>query len=118
MKHNNVIGTNIYRRLGTLGMTQRALAEKIGVTEVTVSRYISGGRIPKGPLLVKMADVLKTTPEELCGEEITGSPREMFCRTRAIVKSFRGKWTNAEKLIIFLALMGWDDENEGVTVHE
>lgn len=118
MKRDNVIGANISRRLGTLGMTQRALADRIGVTEVTVSRYVSGERIPKGPLLVKMANALKTTPAELCGEAITGSPREMFCQTRAIVKSFQGKWTNAEKLIIFLALMGWDDENEGVAVHE
>ena len=46
-------------------MTQRELAEKIGVTEVTLSRYITGKRTPKGPLIVKIAKALDVPVEDL-----------------------------------------------------
>lgn len=39
-------------------MTQRELAEKIGVTEATLSRYVSGQRVPKATTIAKMAKVL------------------------------------------------------------
>lgn len=41
-------------------MSQRELADKVGTTEVSMSRYIKGTRTPKGPLISKMARVLGT----------------------------------------------------------
>lgn len=40
------------------GMTQRELADRVGVTEVSMSRYINGDRTPKGPIAAMMARVL------------------------------------------------------------
>ena len=37
------------------GKTQRRLAEEIGVTEVSFSRYVNGTRIPKAPIAEKIA---------------------------------------------------------------
>lgn len=37
------------------GMTQRELADRVGVTEVSMSRYINGDRTPKGPIAAKIA---------------------------------------------------------------
>ena len=50
-------------------MTQRELANKIGITEVTLSRYITGKRIPKAPLIVKMAKALDVPVEYLINFE-------------------------------------------------
>lgn len=58
----------ISRLLKESGMSQKRLAEKVGVTEVSMSRYISGERVPKGPLIVKIAKELGTTAEYLMGE--------------------------------------------------
>ena len=43
-------------------MTQRELAEKIGKTEVSVSRYVSGQRVPKATVLLKIAQALDVQP--------------------------------------------------------
>ena len=46
-------------------MTQRELADKIGISEVTLSRYITGKRMPKAPLIVKIAKALDVPVEHL-----------------------------------------------------
>jgi len=57
----------IARRLRGLlranGMKQKDLAAEIGVTEATVSRYLSGQRIPRAHLIIRMARSLATTPD-------------------------------------------------------
>ena len=40
------------------GLTQRELASKVGVTEVSMSRYIKGERVPSGPIVVNIAKEL------------------------------------------------------------
>lgn len=65
-------------------MTQKQLAEKLGVTEVSVSRWLSNDRDPTLDMLNKIADALGTTTsyffindnwtdEEKPAEEKTGS---------------------------------------------
>lgn len=47
------------------GMTQRELADKIGITEASMSRYANGNRIPKITTIVNMAYALGVSIEEL-----------------------------------------------------
>lgn len=47
------------------GMTQKALAEKTGITEVSISRYLNGQRIPRGPQIVVLAKALNVTCDYL-----------------------------------------------------
>ncbi len=52
------------------GMTQRELAARLGVSEVTVSRWMTSGvngRSPNVKTLQKIADILETTPDDLLG---------------------------------------------------
>lgn len=51
------------------GMSQRDLAIKIETTEVSVSRYISGDRIPKGPIVLKIAQALNVQTDWLLGND-------------------------------------------------
>lgn len=48
-------------------MTQRELAEKTGLTEAAISRYVNGTREPRGEVLVRMATVLGVTTDYLLG---------------------------------------------------
>lgn len=41
------------------GHNQRTFAEALGVNESTVSRYLSGLMTPTGPMLTKIANVLR-----------------------------------------------------------
>lgn len=65
--NENPLGSRISELLNKSGMTQRELAEKIGVTGASVHRYINGDRNPKGSTIVKIADVLGTTSDYLLG---------------------------------------------------
>lgn len=57
-------------------MSQREFADRLGCTEASVSRYISGQRVPKAPLAIKMAEILGTTVEELFADDIKEAPKE------------------------------------------
>lgn len=57
--------------LRSKGMTQRELAAKLGVSEVTVSRWLTegaNGRNPSVQTLQKIAEILDTTPDYLLGK--------------------------------------------------
>ena len=60
------IGNNIAYQIAKNGWTQRECSEKLRITEVSMSRYISGQRIPKATLLYRMSKVFGCTMEELC----------------------------------------------------
>ena len=51
------------------GMTQRELADKIDKTEVSVSRYVSGQRVPKATVLLKIAQALNVQADYLIGND-------------------------------------------------
>lgn len=71
MKAYTSSGALITAKLEEKNMTQRELAEAVGVTEVSMSRYIKGERTPKGPVILKIAKTLGTTVEELLSADIT-----------------------------------------------
>lgn len=61
------------------GMTQRQLAERLGVSEVTVSRWMTdgaNGRNPSVQTLQKIANILETTPDYLLGKDETMQQQE------------------------------------------
>lgn len=62
---NNISGDRIREMLKNKGMTQRELAEKAGITEASISRYINDKRIPKITFVRKIADALGTTIDYL-----------------------------------------------------
>ena len=65
--------TMFIRRLTILmdekDLTQTELASKIGITNVTISRYLSGERKPRIEIVTKLAEVLGTTVDYLLGSE-------------------------------------------------
>ena len=48
-------------------LTQKALADLVGVTRVTIARYEIGDRDPKGKTLVRIARALGVSTSDLLG---------------------------------------------------
>ena len=72
--------TNLKRIIDEKGVQQRWLAEEVGVTEVSMSRYVSGERIPKAPMAIRMADALGVDVKELYGwddKHVVGEDKDM-----------------------------------------
>ncbi len=59
------IGRNIKAKMDTVGMKQCFLADNIGVTEVTMSRWLSGKRQPGSYALYRISKVFGCSMDEL-----------------------------------------------------
>ena len=75
MYDKNTFANSLKSLLEKRGMTQRALAEKLGTTEVTVSRYTSGNRTPNIETTVAIAEILGVSLDQLVGYEPPAAPR-------------------------------------------
>ena len=73
------------------GMSQRELADKVGITEVTLSRYINGNRVPKAPtamciaraLGVDVEEIFECAPVEVAVEVAPPNAEEMVMKSEA-----------------------------------
>lgn len=65
MLQSVIIGKNISNILSEKRMTQRELANKVGISEVTIGRYINGNREPKGGILMDIAKALDVSVDFL-----------------------------------------------------
>lgn len=53
--------------LDECNMKQKDLAEKVGTTEVTISRYINGTRVPRIDVVARIASVFNVSLDYLLG---------------------------------------------------
>lgn len=67
------MGEKIKQLLRQNNMTQKTLAEKVGVTETAISHYIKGDRNPAGAILLNLANVLHTTTDYLLSDKEYGA---------------------------------------------
>lgn len=65
----NDFGEKVVMLLKKNNMVQKELADRVGITEVSLSRYISGNRTPKGTVIANIANVLHTTTDYLLNTE-------------------------------------------------
>lgn len=97
----NVTGKRISELLSKKDMTQRELAKRAGVTEVSMSRYISGERVPKALYLSNIATILGTTTEYLLGKEESGdSAQDDFYTTHKLIARNASSWTPEQKSVL------------------
>lgn len=71
---SDTLGKRITGLLKISKLTQKELADMIGITEVSMSRYINGKRIPKSTVIADMAAALHTTSDYLLDVERTEIP--------------------------------------------
>ena len=78
----NMIKCNIVKFLKKAGLTQRELAERVGTTEASMSRYVRGDRVPKASICIKIANVLNCNVEDLYSIEQHEEPQTNFYSER------------------------------------
>lgn len=74
-------------------LNQTQLADKIGVTIVSMSRYMNGGRTPRAVILHKMALALGVTPEYLLGQDDPDHPDISFAKVRISIREAGYRWS-------------------------
>ena len=99
------LGAKIQEALSAQGMTQKELALRIGATEATLSRYVSGDREPKPNVLANIATALHTTSDFLLGIEDAKYDHPKIRRIIARNASFMSE---QEKKELINALFGED----------
>lgn len=98
-------GRRISDLLKARGIQQKELAERVGLTETALSRYISGDRDPKPKTIANIATALQTTSDHLLGIE-----RDDFDypRIRRMIARNASALTDQEKRDLINALFGED----------
>jgi len=93
----SVFATNLSDLLKKNNLTQRELAGIVGISDVSMCRYVSGDRMPKGPVLADIARALHTTSEDLLGQDTEDDPEMMFYQTRRAIIRNAEKWSPEQK---------------------
>ena len=97
------LGERIYEMLQKQGLQQKELAERIGITETAMSRYISGTREPKPDVIANMATALHTTSDYLLGIE---NDEFNYHHVRRMIARNASSMTDKEKKDLIEALFG------------
>ena len=101
---NETLGGRISELLKKTGITQRELAAMVNVTEVSMSRYISGERMPKGPIVANIATALHTTSDYLLGQENDEDSESVYYQTQRAIARNAKNWTKKQKADLVNAL--------------
>lgn len=67
------VGMAIDRARNSAGLSQRALADRTGISQATLSRIINGDRVAKMPEIIQIADETGCTIAQLTGTGDTAS---------------------------------------------
>ena len=97
------LGERISEMLRKQGIQQKELAERIGITQAAMSRYIAGTREPKPDVIANMATALHTTSDYLLG--IKNDDLE-YHQVRRMIARNASLMTEQEKRELINALFG------------
>ena len=97
------LGERISEMLRKQGIQQKELAERIGITEAAMSRYIAGTREPKPDVIANMATALHTTSDYLLG--IKNDDLE-YHQVRRMIARNASSMTKEEKMALISVLFG------------
>lgn len=103
------IGVRIQDLLRKKGLSQRELAEQCNITEVSMSRYINGSRIPKGPIVAAMANVLGTTTDYILGSEKELDFESEYYKLHRTITRMAPKMTMTQKRELIDAILSEAD---------
>ena len=96
-------GKRISEMLQERGIQQKELAERIGITETAMSRYINGTREPKPDVIANMATALHTTSDYLLG--IKNDDFD-YHQVRRMIARNASSMTKEEKMALISVLFG------------
>ena len=97
------IGERIGRLMRERGLSQKELAEVVGVTEASMSRYLKNDREPKIEVVARLAKALHTTTDYLImGESCENEFEEVL---KVVSQNAKGL-SDSERLTLIQLLSG------------
>lgn len=99
------LGERISELISQKGMTQRELASMVHVTDVSMSRYVKGERIPKGPIIANIAKALNTTSDYLLGQDSTQDSELDYYQVQRMIARNSKDWSQKQKNDLIAALV-------------
>lgn len=99
------MGERLSRLMKAKNLSQKEFAKAIDSTEASVSRYLSNAREPGPKVLLKMANVLGTTVDEIVGKEDESDFQSEFPRIKLLLARNSKILTNEQKRDIINALL-------------
>ena len=85
-------------------LTQKELAARANITDVALSRYVNGTRIPKANTLSRLLEPLHTTADYLINGTPPGGESEIEKKIKLVEKN-AARMTKAEKMKIISILL-------------
>lgn len=107
------MGDRLLRLMKVKKINQKDFAKAINSTEASVSRYLNNAREPGPKVLVKMANVLGTTVDEIVGKEDESDFQSEFPRIKLLLARNSKILTNEQKRDIINALLS-DSAEENI----
>lgn len=101
----NTIGRRIVTRMNVLRLTQKQLAQRCGLSEATLSRYITNQRTPNAKNLKILADTLYVTTDYL----LNGTGLDNYTKIAELLTSSAQHMTPEQKC--YLAKILFATEN-------
>ncbi len=101
----NTFANRLAELLKKQGITQKELAERVGVTEATMSRYMHSERIPKSEIIANIATALHVTSDYLLGTEKNGDINNDYPRIIRLIARNSASMTQEQKNAIIKALL-------------
>jgi SOS-response transcriptional repressor LexA len=100
--------TRIKERMKDLGLTQEALAEKMGITRGAITHYLAGRRQPPLNQFQKLATILKADPAWL-----------QFGKTTAKSEMLHSVTSKKEKMAKYpLSILSWEQAMESADIEK
>ena len=72
----DVFATNLRQRAQELGLSNAEVARRVGLSERRYAHYVSGRNEPDLAMLVRIGEVLQSTPNQLLGLEQSQGPTD------------------------------------------
>lgn len=101
----NLTAFRLASLLKAQGLTQKELAIKAGVTESAVSHYLKGDRIPRGAILLNLANSLGVSTDYLLNEDNPTSDSYEDIETSYRLLARNAKLLSIEQKTKFLTLL-------------
>lgn len=94
------------------GISQKELSDKTGITQSAISHYVNGDRVPRGMNLVKIADALGTTTDDLLSGDREMDKEKDLVYAKALIARNASEMTLDEKLEFVKLLLREEDSDE------
>ena len=98
----NIIAAKISQRRKELGLTQKELAEKLNISDKTLSRWETGKQIPDSLTIPEIAKVLDISINEIYGVDYEGNKTTASAEIADYRRISSYKITSAFSAILFI----------------